>query len=42
MNSETSFGFKMKSGGFTWLAVGICHKDKILSNNYSFTTSIGI
>ena len=29
----------MKEGNITWLAVGMCQKNKIISNNYSFPFS---
>lgn len=39
MDSKTTFGFKMKEGAITWLAVGMCQKNKIISNNYGFPYS---
>ena len=29
----------MKEGAFSWCAVGMCHKNKILNNNYGFPYS---
>jgi len=39
IDSNTTFGFNMKEGNIAWVAVGMCQKNKTISNNYGFPFS---
>jgi hypothetical protein len=38
-DSKVKFAFHMKEGAYSWCAVGMCHKNKIIANNYGFPYS---